>query len=202
MTEFTLDIPRIGYIIAVRYERQKKFNIFGEGIFQKQLWAGFDDQDALYVHAAISSGEDYLVNVMPPRAKLVSLTKVYGGHYIKILKYNGENYDNLVRYKIGCIYNAIASNLGYDWWGIFNFLLPRIKQAKQRFFCSEACATAYQIFYPTIFGGVPPEKIMPAHFVRDFDLVWEGVIPKHDKKSIRQTLRQGLTRAKAVFAMA
>lgn len=181
--EFKLELLRIGYVIAFRYDRQKKFDLISDGIFQRQLWQGFNSDDACFTHVAISSGDNYLVNVTPPKAKLIKLLDAYKGSYIKILKYKGLDFERLVRYKVGCIYNAIASNLRYDWMGVLSFVLPAIKQIKSRPFCSEACAQAFKIFYPDIFCDAPPSKVMPAHFLDpsffpSFEVVWEGEVPK------------------------
>ena len=177
---FSIDLLRIGYVIAVKYDRKKKFNLISDGIFQRQLWQGFNSDDACFTHVAISSGDNYLVNVSPPKAKLVKFMDEFKGKYIKILKYSGTDFERLVRYKVGCIYNAIASNLGYDWMGVLSFILPAIKQVKSKPFCSEACAQAFKVFYPFIFGGIEPSKVMPANFLdpESFDVVWEGEIPK------------------------
>ena len=174
-----LDQLRIGYIIAVRYERKKNFNFFSEGIYQRQLWEGYNSDDALFTHVAISSGRPYLVNVTPPKAKWVEdIIKVYSGCYIKVLKYKGENYDKHLRYKIACFYNAIASNLKYDWFGVISFIIPKIQQIKGRPFCSEACCEAYQKFYPMFFDGKNSSKCMPCYFLnkKGFEIVWEGFV--------------------------
>jgi len=172
-----LDIPKIGYIIATRYEHKKKFNFFSEGIYQRQLWADFDNDDALYTHVAISSGGPDLVNVMPPKAKWIKLGKVYGGTYIKILKYKRKDFD-VKRYKVAVLYNALASNLRYDWFGVLGFIIPGLKQVASRVFCSEACCEAYQRVYPEFFKYGNSAKCMPAFFVNknDFDIVWEGYV--------------------------
>ena len=180
MKDFDLTIPKMGHVMAVRYERPKKFEIFSEGIFQKQLWEGFKVDEAVYTHVAISSGGPHLVNIAPPKAKLIDLLKVYHGKYVKFLRYKGEDFDNHKRYKIACIYNAIASNMGYDYSGILYFLFPRIKQMVSRFFCSEATAEAYKMFYPDFIPELKSYEVMPAHFLasKDFMTVWQGYIPK------------------------
>ena len=175
--KFTLDIPRIGHILAVRYDR-KKFNIFSEGIYQKQIWELFKKEDALYTHVAISSGGPHIVNVTPPKARLVGLVKTYKGSYVKLLRFKGKDFDNHIRYKIACMYNAFASNLKYDWWGIIHFIIPRIKQMDDKPFCSEVCLKTYQMFYPDFLSGLYPSDCLPAHFVasKEFDTVWEGIV--------------------------
>ncbi len=176
--KFDLNIPKMGHILAVRYERPKKFDIFSEGIFQKQLWKGFTFEEAIYTHVAISSGGPHLVNVMPPKAKLINLTEHYKGTYVKFLKYKGDNFDNYIRYKIACLYNALAANLRYDWWGVLHFLIPRIKQMDSRFFCSEVCSQAYKMFYPDFLKELDNADIMPANFLanKEFEVVWEGYL--------------------------
>lgn len=177
---FRIDLLRIGYVIAVKYDRKKHFDLVSDWIFQRQLWQGFNSDDACFTHVAISSGENYLVNVSPPKAKLVKFLDEFKGEYVKILKCSGMDFERLIRYKVGCVYNAIASNLGYDWLGVLSFVFPFIKQIKGKPFCSEACSQAFKVFYPDIFMGLPPSKIMPANFLDkdSFDIVWEGEIPK------------------------
>ena len=176
--KFTLDIPKIGHVLAVRYERKKKFNIFSEGIYQKQLWELFKKEDALYTHVAILSGGPHLVNVTPPKARLVDLVKTYGGSYVKFLRFKGKDFDTPIRYKIACLYNAFASNMRYDWRGIIHFIFPRIKQMDDRPFCSEVCLKTYQMFYPDFLSNLYSSDCMPAHFVAndDFEIVFEGYI--------------------------
>lgn len=176
--DFSLDIPKQGHIMAVRYERRKKFAIFSEGIYQKQLWEGFNSDDALYTHVAISSGGPHLVNVMPPKAKLIDIHRVYTGVYVKFLRFKGLDFDNPIRYKIACMYNAIASNLKYDWRGALHFIIPRIKQSNDRPFCSEVSCIAYQMQYPYFLNCIKSAECMPAHFLNKafFETVWEGFI--------------------------
>ena len=173
--DFDLDIPKIGHVLAVRYERNKKFDVFSEGIYQKQLWNGYNSDHALFCHVAISSGGPHLVNITPPRARLRNIQKVYKGRYVKFLKYNGADFE-YKRKKIALIYNAIAANLPYDWRGALAFIIPWMKQLPTRFFCSEACYTAYKMFYSDF--RKKPEDCMPAYFVDspDFEVVWEGFI--------------------------
>ena len=173
---FNLSIPRIGYVVAVKYERKYKFNLVCESIYRSQLKKGFNKDEAAYVHVAISSGGQHMVNIIPPRTTLIDIRKKYNGCYVKILKYDGIDFDNKNRYKIACLYNALASNLRYDIRGVISFILPFIKQLDSTFFCSEACCTAFQMIYPSFLGPIDPSKCLPAHFVKTLDLVWEGYI--------------------------
>ena len=171
---FNSSIPKCGYILATRYDR---FNLFSEAIYRRQL-IDYIEEDARFTHVAILSGQYRCVNIMPPKAKLIDISKVYRGHYIKILKYNGEDYDNHLRYLIGCLYNALSANLRFDWLGAAGFIFPGLPNLRKRYFCSEAVAQAYQIFYPNAFNYAPPEKVMPAMIVSnsDFTIHYEGYI--------------------------
>jgi len=171
-----LDLFKIGHVMAVKYER---FNLFSEAIYRRQKLHGFSDEESRYTHVAVLSGGQYAVNIMPPKARFVDITKVYKGKYVKLLRYNAPDFDNHLRYKIGCWYNALASNLRYDYLGIASFLIPGLGQIQGRPFCSEATTQAYQHFYPYLFGGIESHKIYPAHFVwaaGDFKVHWEGRI--------------------------
>ena len=171
----SLDKFKIGHVMAVKYER---FNLFSEAIYRKQKAMEFSEEHSRYTHVAILSGGPYCVNIMPPRARFIEIPKVYKGAYVKLLRYKGNDFDNHIRYKIGCFYNAIAANLRYDWLGVLSFVIPGMGNFKSRPFCSEAATQAYQHFYPTMFNNTPPYKICPAHFVwyKDFEVYWEGRI--------------------------
>ena len=173
MQKFNLDIPKIGYIVAVK---KMKNGFIANSIVKSQLKKGFNKDDSSYVHIAMSSGGPHMVNIIPPRSKLIDMQKKYKGSYIKILKYKGKDFDTKNRYKITCMYNALASNLKYDVKGAISFVLPWIKHSKRDYFCSEACTKAFQMVYPDFLSGMNPARSFPAHFVRELELVWEGTV--------------------------
>lgn len=176
MTKFNLDIPKQGHIIAFKYE---KFNLFGEAIYRQQLKVGFKKDEARYTHVEISSGGPYSMRIMPPQARLIKDLHIrYKGCYVKFLRYRDKDFDKNVRYKISSIHNGLAANLRYDWLGVLAFIIPGMGNFKGRPFCSEAVVEAYQIFYPYLFGALPPSGVYPANFVADkeFEVYWKGQI--------------------------
>ena len=174
---FDLDIPKIGYVIAVKYEPEIKRDWLMNLIYKRQKKMGMPDDAAKYIHVEISSGGKDSMRITPPRAKLVDITKHYKGRYIKILKYMGDNFDEKYRYKVACLYNLLC-NKGYDYRGIVRFILPWVRQATARPFCSEGCSSAFKKVYQDFMGTFKPSEIMPAHFITypDFEIHWEGRI--------------------------
>ena len=173
MKKFNLDIPRIGYVVAVKKDRK---GFISNMIYKSQRKAGFNEDDSSYIHVAMSSGGPHMVNIIPPRSKLINLQKKYKGSYIKILRLDSKSYEEKKRYKVALFYNALASNLKYDVKGAISFVFSWVKHSKRDYFCSEACTKAFQMIYPDFLKGIKPAKSFPAHFVRDLDLVWEGYI--------------------------
>ncbi len=177
--EFSLDIPKIGYVMVVRYDN---YNFISDTIYKQQKKRGFPEVASRYVHVAISSGGPHAVNIMPPRSRLIDITKVYKGKYVRFLKYKDkdEEFDKKNRYKIAVLYNALCSNKKYDYTGVLSFIAGWIKQFSDRPFCSEGVTEAYQMIYPHLFYGKEPSFAMPADFLNEiwFDTVWEGYISK------------------------
>lgn len=174
--EFSLDLFKMGNVIAYKHEGKGKF---GRAIVRKQLAEGFVENDAQYSHVEISLGEQHSINVAPPKAKFIEITKKHAGRYIRLLEYR-HDIDNK-RFKVAALYAALCSNQSYDISGVLSFMFKWIKQNNRLFFCSEACATAYQMVYkdPMPFFGEKPSSIYPAHFFLPsfFCTKWEGRIP-------------------------
>ncbi len=170
---FTLDRFKIGYAIVYRHEG----GLFGDMIVKKQLTAGFIPAHAEYSHVEISLGEEYSINISPPKSRLCDILKVHKGRYIKIVKYRATDY-NVKRYKVGCLY-ASLNNTGYDFRGILSFMFKWLRNKNRLYFCSEGCLTALQMVYSGAFG-MNPNECMPAEFLNPkfTEVVFEGYIPK------------------------
>ena len=181
MSEFSLDLLKMGNVIAYKNEGK---GIFGKAIVRKQLAKGYSKEDAQYTHVEISLGEQHSINVAPPKAKFIEITKKHAGRYIKILEYK-HDHDNK-RYKVAALYAALCSNQAYDIAGILSFIFKWFKQNNRLFFCSEAVTTAYQMVYsdPIPFYGEFPSAIYPADFFLPyfFNVKWQGRIPKNGGK--------------------
>ena len=170
--KFNLDIPRMGYFILYRHNG----DMFGKAIEKRQILAGITSENAKYSHIEVSGGGEYSVNISPPVSKLVKITEVHKGRHIRIVRYKNEDYEAKGRYKVA-YFSATLCNKGYDIPGILSFLFRWIKQNNRLFFCSEGATWALQKEYPNAFGGIEPNKIMPAHFFgKEFELVWDGKI--------------------------
>jgi len=174
--EFNLDIPKIGYILAVR--RGKK-DFIGSQIERVQLKAGYKPEDACYTHTEISSGGPDSMRIMPPRAKAINIEKFYAGQYVKFLKLNDIYFDAYHRYKIALKYNLLC-NKKYDYRGVLAFILSWIHQDQKKPFCAEGTAKAYQFYYPEFLKEYIPSRIFPATIVSCpmLEVHWQGFIPK------------------------
>ena len=168
MNKFNPDDFKMGYFLIYK----NTGGIFGNLICKKQQQAGFTDEESRYVHVEVSLGGVHSINVSPPKSRLIDITKVHKGRYIKLVKYKEYGSDNK-RYKVA-VFAASLNNLGYDIWGIASFLFRFIKQNNRLYFCSESAAESLQRVYPKAFNK-PPSEIYPADFCQ-FETVWEGCI--------------------------
>jgi len=168
-----LSILKMGYFIV--YKNAGGF--FSDEIVKRQLRTGFSEEDSQYTHVEVSGGEVHSINISPPLSKLVDITKIHKGRYIKVMKYKNEEYENCKRYKVA-YFSAALCNKGYDIPGVLAFLFKWIKHNNRLFFCSEGCAWALQKCFYKAFHGESPQYIMPADFLdtKEFELVWEGEI--------------------------
>lgn len=173
MEKFNLDIPRIGYIILFK----NKGNFIGRQIKKVQLKNRFKEEDAEYIHCAISCGGSYIMDINPPKAKVLDMCKRYKRRYIKILHYINEDYERKGRYKVA-LWSVSQSNLRYDWFGALALKFKLFWQWGNRPFCAENILWALQKEYVECLAGIKPENCMPAHFLdeRYFELVWSGII--------------------------
>jgi len=169
--KFNLDIPKMGYFLLTKHDS----GLIGKLITKEQLKHGFSEEDSKYTHVEVLGGGAYSVRVAPPLTKVIDITKKYKGRYIKIVKYNNENYEKKGRYKVA-FWAASNCNKKYDWFGIFRFKMSWLFDHKERdFFCSENSLWALQKENPEAMEGLEPYKCMPAHFC-SFETVWEGTI--------------------------
>jgi len=178
MTEkikFDLSIPRMGYFILYRNEGGFR-NFFGNGIERTQRSRGFPVEDSRFTHVEVSGGGQWAVAVVPPKSKIVDITKKYKGRYIKIVRHRAESY-SIKRYKVA-FWASSNCNTYYDWHGVLGFAFKWFKSKVNKYFCSENALYALQKEY---FGalGIKPDKCFPAHFLatRFFEEIWEGEIP-------------------------
>lgn len=178
MDKFNLDIPKMGYILLVRYNRDNK-NFFSERIYQQQR-KFYDVEHALYTHAEILGGGADSVCICFPKSQAIKIDKRYKGRYVKILRpvqSDFPEFEEKYRYKIAYFY-ARLNNLAYDCKGILSFLWKFITQNNRLFFCSEGVTWAYQKIYPCFLDGQRPDKIFPSHIAatNQLEVYWEGII--------------------------
>lgn len=172
MNNFTLDIPRMGYIILIK----NSGDFIGNQIEKIQLKAGLSAQESEYTHCAVSGGGQWIVEVSWPKTETIDIRKKYNGKYIKILRYNNEEYERKGRYKIA-FWSATQCNLKYDLFGALAFKIKLFWQWPSRQFCSENALWAFKKEYPDI-SKLEPSKCLPAHFLtfNDMETAWEGTI--------------------------
>jgi hypothetical protein len=138
---FNLDLPRIGYFLLPKSQGGWFSNI----IERRQRQEGFSEEDSKYTHVEVLLGGPNSVRVAPPKTKIIDITKQYKGRYVKIVKYNADDYDRK-RYKVA-LWAASFNNLPYDKAGVLAFLgwfRKWLKHAKDLYFCSEMCLTSLQ----------------------------------------------------------
>ena len=174
--EFSLAFLKMGDVIQYQNDGSK----FGNSIQAKQIKEGFILEDSQYTHVEISGGKRHSINISPPRSKLVDITKAHKGRYIRIVRYDNEDFKKGLRYKVA-YFSASLANLGYDLKGIIafiSFFKKWIKQNNRLYFCSEGCAESFKRVFPEIWDTTP-DKIYPASFneTNGFKTVWEGKIP-------------------------
>lgn len=179
--KFNLDIPKAGYIILVKYDRDKKKNFFSERIYKRQRKL-FSEEDSIYTHAEISGGGADSVCIRFPKSRAIEIDKYYKGRYIKILKLveNPELFplfQEKQRYKISYFYARLC-NLAYDCKGIISFLLKWVRHSNRLYFCSEGVTWSYQKAYKNFLDGKKPSKVMPAELsaYKNLEVYWEGRI--------------------------
>ena len=178
---FNLDIPKMGYIILVKYDREKKKSFFSERIYRKQR-KFFSEEDSLYTHAEISGGGADSVCITFPKSKAIKINEYYKGRYIKILRPCADleeysTFSGKQRYKIAYFYARLC-NLAYDCKGVISFLFTWVRHSNRLFFCSEGVTWAYQKIYKYFLGGKDPSKVMPAELsaYKKLEVWWEGIV--------------------------
>ena len=170
--KFNLDIPKIGDFIL--YQKPKS-DFFGNQIKKEQLKKGFSPKKAEFTHIETSWGGPQAVSVVPPKTKIIDITKAHKGRYVRIVRYHKYK-GNRERYRVA-LWSTSLANLGYDWFGVLKFRIRFLFHSRGKFFCSENAAWALTKEFEDAFGDLKPYQIMPAHFLgEEFDLVWEGII--------------------------
>jgi hypothetical protein len=167
-----LDIMKMGYIILFKTDN----SYFARKIQREQLKRGLKPSQSVWTHAGISGGGQWLVEVSPPKSRVVDIRKRHRGRYIKVLCLKDTEYKERKRYKIA-FWAASLCNLKYDWFGILKFRLKWLFHFKSRFFCSENTLWSIQKEYPGAFG-MKPHKAMPGHFDNPnyTKVIWEGKV--------------------------
>jgi len=167
---FNLDIFKMGYFILYRNEG----GFFGNAI-EKTQKQKFDAEYAKYTHIEVSGGGPWSVAVIPPKTKIVDITKKHKGRYVKVVAFKAEDY-KIKRYKVA-FWASSNCNLAYDWFGVARFKFNLLFHFLKKFFCSENTAWALYKEYPNALG-IKPEDCMPAHFCNPnyFETIWEGKI--------------------------
>jgi len=169
---FSLDLLRSGFFILFRHEK----GLFGNLIVKAQKRAGFSNEDSQYTHIAVIGVPPYIIDVVPPRIKIVNVLEKYAGRHARIMCYRNSNYEQT---RVDVAWWATThTNLSYDKRGVLNFIFFWIKQRVSHWFCSENGAWALQKKHPKAQGELLPDKTMPAHFFNPkyFSLKWEGVL--------------------------
>jgi len=168
-----LKICKMGYILAYRTDGSWVAN----RIRDMQLKAGFLSEHADFTHVEISGGEKHSIQIAPPRARLIDITKTHKDRYVKIMVYKNSVYNKSKRYKVA-YFSATLNNLGYDFLGVLRFLVRWIKQNNRYYFCSEGVSQSLQKVFPKALEGRKPSDIMPADFLnqKEFECAFEGII--------------------------
>lgn len=178
---------KMGYVILYQSIDTTTHKI----IQRNQLKAGFDIEDACYIHSEVSFGGQHSVAVHPPRIELVDILETCAGRYIKVLKYKNKDYGNRTRYKISG-WALSTCNMKYDKLGILAFKFPilyKIPFIKDRiktlFFCSDNVLWSFRKEHPDVMNGLDTNRCMPAHFSasEEFETVFEGRIPQTRRSS-------------------
>jgi len=168
--KFNLDIPRMGYFLAYR----SNDSWINKRIVNQQIAVGFKPEEACVTHIEVSGGGPDSINISPPISKHINITKKHKGRYVYILRYPNGHYEMKGRYKVA-YFSATLNNTGYDIWGLLSFIFKWIKHSNRLVFCSEGALWSLQKQYPEAFG-IRPEKCMPADFMKECKIVWQGVI--------------------------
>ncbi len=170
--KFSLEIPRMGYILAVRSDNSWVSNM----IAKEQRKRGFSIKDSMYTHVEVMGGGPHSIKVAPPKTRIIKITKDYKGRYVKILKYNHTTYATK-RYKVA-FWAASHCNLVYDFFGVLKFKIHQIFHWKNSYLCSDNVGSGVQKEYPYAHEWLDPHQWMPAHCLdpKFFTVVWEGVI--------------------------
>lgn len=174
MDKFNLDIPRAGYVILFK---KKDRDFFANQIKKEQMKRGFTEEQAEYVHCTISCGGQWIVEVAPPRVRIMDMREKYKGRYIKILRYDNARYELEQDRKHIPTWAASQCNKRYDWFGALAFKFKLLWQWASRPFCSENCLYSFKWEFPR-FSSLLPEDCMPAHWFEfnGMKLHWEGII--------------------------
>ncbi len=167
--KFNLDLPKMGYFLA--YKNNGSW--VNKMIVKKQLLKGFTERDASVTHIEVSGGGPDSINIAPPISKRINIVKKHKGRYLYILKPLIDDYYR-THYKVA-YFSATLNNTGYDIMGILSFIFKWIKQNNRLMFCSEGALWALQKQHSNAFN-IKPEDCMPAHFMENCEIVWEGVI--------------------------
>ena len=172
-TKFNLGLLKMGDVILYRNDGSK----FGNLIQKKQIAKGFAEDHAQWTHSEISGGGKHSINISPPISKLIDITEKHKGRYVRVMRYDNEEFKQGKRYKVA-YFSASLCNRGYDFRGIAAFLFKWVKQNNRLYFCSEGCADSFQRVFPKIWGDKTPDKIYPADFneTNGFKTVFEGII--------------------------
>lgn len=176
-SKFDLSLFRMGYILA--YMNDNSF--ISNKIYEKQLSLGFNEKAAQVVHVEVSGGGAHSINIHPPTAKLIDITKQHKNRYAYLLRFKNSDYQKKGRYKVA-YFSASLCNTGYDIAGVLSFLYKWIKQNNRLYFCSEGVAWSLRMVYPEILPGLTISQVMPAHFMEspEFEIEWAGFILESD----------------------
>lgn len=171
--KFNLDIPKIGYFLVFKHEK----GWVGNQIIKVQKKKGIAEEHICFTHIGVSLGGPDMVEVAPPKTKVIDIRKKHKGRYIKIVKYKAENY-SIKRYKVA-IWAATLNNKIYDFFGVLRFKFKWLfRQTKGWFFCSENALYSLSKEYRNPIGKIKLSECMPGDFLNPkyFEVVWSGII--------------------------
>lgn len=172
MPEKLLDTLKIGYVVLFK----NRGGFIGNQIEKTQLKRGFNADEACYTHCAMSNGGQWIVEVSPPKVKIVDIREKFKNHYICIIRYKNEDYQKKGRYKVA-LWATSHCNRRYDFFGVLALKFKIFWQWKSRPFCSENILWAFKQEYPRVMA-IKAEECMPADYAKSkqFEIVWEGWI--------------------------
>lgn len=153
-----INIPALktGYVMAWENNGDK----FGNLIEKHQLSRGIPPEFAKFTHLDILGRRDSIVQIVPPKARLVKLLDVYPkGRRCIMLRFTAQDFEE--RRRDVAWWAATLNGRTYDVPAIIKFKVPFMWQEKDGFFCSEGVLWSYRQEYPDLLPGREAYTFMP-----------------------------------------